>query len=44
VVSYPYEHYSFWIDLEKQEETLGAMRSGVTFPEVQNVVEKYRKK
>ena len=44
VVSYPYEHYSFWIDVEKQEKTLRAMRSDETFPEVQNVVEKYRKK
>ena len=44
VVSYPYEHYSFWIDIEMQEETLEAMRSGKTFPEVQNVIEKYRKK
>jgi len=43
-VSYPYEHYSFWIDTEMQEETLEAMRSGKTFPEVQNVIEKYRKK
>ena len=43
IVSYPYEHYSFWIDTEMQEETLEAMRSGETFPEVQNVVEDYRK-
>jgi microcin C transport system substrate-binding protein len=44
VVSYPYEHYSFWIDTEVQVATREAMRSGKTFPEVQNVVEKYRKK
>ena len=41
---YPYEHYSFWIDTEIQEETLQAMRAGETFPEVQNIVERYRKK
>lgn len=44
IVSYPYEHYSFWIDEEMQAETKEAMRSGKTFPEVQSVVEKYRKK
>ena len=42
--SYPYEHYSFWIDEEMQEETYEAMRTGKTFPEVQNIVEDYRKK
>lgn len=44
VVSYPYEHYSFWIDEEMQEDTRAAIRSGRTFPEVENVVEIYRKK
>jgi len=44
VVSRPNEHYSFWIDVEMQQETLEAMREGKTFPEVQNVVEDYRKK
>lgn len=44
VNSYPYQHYSFWIDEDMQKETLEAMRSGETFPEVQNVVEDYRKK
>ena len=42
--AYPWDHYSFWIDEEMQEETWAAMRSGETFPEVQNVVEMYRKK
>ncbi len=42
IVSYPYEHYSFWIDEEMQEETLEAMRTGKVFPEVQNLVEDYR--
>ncbi|MEN8784899.1 MAG: hypothetical protein ABF379_11080, partial [Akkermansiaceae bacterium] len=42
--AYPWDHYSFWIDEEMQEETRAAMRSGETFPEVQNVVEMYRKK
>mgnify|MGYP003675844176 CR=1 FL=1 len=42
--AYPYEHYSFWIDEEMQEETYEAMRTGKTFPEVQNIVEDYRKK
>ena len=44
IVSYPYEHYSFWIDEEMQKETKAAMLSGKTFPEVQKVMEKYRKK
>lgn len=44
IVSYPYEHYSFWIDEEMKEETLSAMRTGQKFPEVQKVIEKYRKK
>ena len=44
IVAYPYEHYSFWIDEEMQEETYEAMRTGRTFPEVQNIVEEYRKK
>ncbi len=44
IVSVPYQHYSFWIDEEMQEQTLDAMRSGKTFPEVQNIVEDYRKK
>jgi microcin C transport system substrate-binding protein len=44
VVSYPWEHYSFWIDVDKQKETLEAVRSGKTFPEVQNIVEDYRVK
>ncbi len=42
IVSYPYEHYSFWIDVEMQEETIEAIRSGKVFPEVQNIVEDYR--
>ncbi|MGB2455826.1 MAG: hypothetical protein ACPIG7_14630, partial [Akkermansiaceae bacterium] len=42
--AYPWDHYSFWIDEEMQEETRSAIRSGRTFPEVENVVEMYRKK
>lgn len=42
--AYPWDHYSFWIDEEMKEETRAAMLSGQTFPEVQNVVEMYRKK
>ena len=41
---YPFQHYSFWIDEEMQKETKAAMTAGRTFPEVQNIVEKYRKK
>jgi len=44
IVAYPFEHYSFWIDEQMQQETKEAMRSGRVFPEVQNVVEMYRKK
>lgn len=42
--SYPFEHYSFWIDEEMEAETKAAMTSGQTFPEIQNIVEDYRKK
>ena len=42
--AYPWDHYSFWIDEKMKEETRAAMLSGQTFPEVQNVVEMYRKK
>lgn len=44
VNAYPYEHYSFWIDVDMQNETKEAMRLGKTYPEVQNIVEEYRKK
>ncbi len=42
--SYPYDHYSFWIDEEMKEETQAAMISGKTFPEVEKLIELYRKK
>ena len=42
--SYPFEHYSFWIDEEMEAETKAAMTSGRTFPEIQNIVEDYRRK
>jgi microcin C transport system substrate-binding protein len=44
IYSYPYESYCFWIDDEMKEETIQAMRDGKTFPEVENIVEKYRSK
>lgn len=44
VISYPFEHYSFWIDEEMQKETKDAILKGESFPEVLNRVETYRKK
>ena len=40
--SYPYESYVYWIDEEMKRETLEAMRSGKTFPEVEGLWEHYR--
>ena len=44
VISYPFQHYSFWIDEEMQKETKDAILKGENFPEVLNRVETYRKK
>ena len=38
------ESYVYWIDEEMEAETRAAMRSGKTFPEVQQVKQKYRTK
>lgn len=40
----PFESYCFWVDEEMRKETLEARRTGKTFPEVQEVADKYRKK
>ncbi len=39
----PFESYCFWVDEEKRSETMDAIREGETFPEVQEVADKYRK-
>ncbi len=38
----PMETYVYWIDEEMKKETLAAKRSGETFPEVQEVKDRYR--
>ena len=38
----PMESYVYWIDEEMKKETLAAKRSGNTFPEVQEVKQRYR--
>ena len=38
----PMESYAYWIDEDMQAETRAAMRSGKTFPEVQEVKDRYR--
>ena len=40
----PYEGYVFWIDEDMQKETQAARRSGIKFPEVQAVKQRYRTK
>jgi microcin C transport system substrate-binding protein len=40
----PYEGYVFWIDEDMQKETEAARRSGIKFPEVQAVKQRYRTK
>lgn len=40
----PMESYVYWIDEEMQAETRAAMRSGKTFPEVQEIKQRYRTK
>ncbi len=40
----PMETYVYWIDEEMKKETLAAKRSGKTFPEVQEVKDRYRTK
>ncbi len=42
VVYDPLEAFVYWIDVELQEDTLAARRSGEVFPEVNRVVEDYR--
>ncbi|MDE0593846.1 MAG: ABC transporter substrate-binding protein [Roseibacillus sp.] len=42
IVSYPYQSYVFWVDEDMQQETLSAIKSGKTFPEVENLVDDYR--
>lgn len=38
----PFESYAFWIDAERKTETLEAKRSGRTFPEIQDIKDRYR--
>jgi microcin C transport system substrate-binding protein len=38
----PMESYTYWIDEELKAETLAAKRSGKTFPEVQEIKDRYR--
>ncbi len=38
----PFESYAFWIDEDIRAETLEAKRTGRTFPEVQEVKDRYR--
>ncbi|MFP6873491.1 MAG: ABC transporter substrate-binding protein [Verrucomicrobiales bacterium] len=38
----PFESYVYWVDEEMKRETLEAKRSGKTFPEVQEVKQRYR--
>ena len=38
----PMESYVYWVDEEMKRETLEARRSGKTFPEVQEVKQRYR--
>ena len=38
----PEEGHCFWVDERMKEETLEAIRTGKTFPEVERVVEDYR--
>ncbi|MFT4547555.1 MAG: microcin C transport system substrate-binding protein [Verrucomicrobiales bacterium] len=40
----PMESYAYWIDEEIQAETQAARRSGKTFPEIQEVKDRYRTK
>ncbi|QQL44741.1 ABC transporter substrate-binding protein [Sulfuriroseicoccus oceanibius] len=40
--SVPDESYVFWIDEERKQETLEAMKRGETFPEVQHTVNVFR--
>jgi microcin C transport system substrate-binding protein len=39
---YPSQYHVMWIDEDIQRETLEAMRTGKTFPEVSRVYEQYR--
>ena len=43
-VYYPMENYLYWIDEDVKEETLKAKREGTSFPEVEQVIDIYRKK
>ena len=38
----PMESYVYWVDEEMKRETLEARRAGKTFPEVQEVKQRYR--
>lgn len=40
----PMESYLYWIDQKVKEETLNARREGKTFPEIEQVIDDYRKK
>jgi microcin C transport system substrate-binding protein len=42
VVYEPLESYAYWIDEDIKEETLEAMRSGKTYPEVQKVIDVFK--
>lgn len=46
ITAYPYQSYVFWIDEEMKRETLAARQKGSrkTFPEVENLAQKYRTK
>ena len=40
----PMESYCYWIDEEMKKETLDAKMKGLTFPEVERIVDDYRTK
>jgi len=42
VIYEPLESYVLWIDEDMRKETLQAMRSGKTFPEVQKVIDVFK--